>query len=75
MQQLTLKNISYTYPNAITQILDNITLQFNKGWSSIIGVNGSGKSTILKLISKKLTIQEGTIEGNSIVYSIISNKP
>lgn len=43
-------------------IARNITLSLHPGeWLSLIGANGSGKSTVLKLISRILTPQQGIV--------------
>ena len=68
MQKLRIQNLSFKYPNSSTEIFKNLNLEFNTGWSSIVGSNGSGKSTLLKLISKELIPNEGSIKGNKLVY-------
>lgn len=50
------KNVSFTYNNGENEksikVLDNISFKINAGTTiAIVGVSGSGKSTILKLIS------------------------
>lgn len=48
---IQLKNVSFQYKNA-DKILDNINLEINEGeFISIVGKNGTGKSTLLNLIS------------------------
>ena len=49
-------------------IFDDLSLEFEQGWSCIVGANGSGKSTLLKLISKEFKAQSGTIKGNDLTY-------
>lgn len=46
------KDVSFTYPDTKKAILDHISFKIKKGsWTSLIGHNGSGKSTISKLIN------------------------
>ena len=46
------KNISFAYPDTKKAVLENISFQIRKGsWTAIIGHNGSGKSTVSKLIN------------------------
>lgn len=46
------KNILFTYPDTEKAVLDKISFKIKKGsWTSLIGHNGSGKSTISKLIN------------------------
>lgn len=48
---INFENVSFTYPEAKTPALSNLSFKIRKGsWTSIIGHNGSGKSTITKLI-------------------------
>lgn len=49
-------------------IFDDLSLEFEQGWSCIVGANGSGKSTLLKLISKEFKAQAGSIKGNDLSY-------
>ncbi len=47
-----LKNVSYTYPESKEPAVKNINLNIQTGsWTTIIGHNGSGKSTITRLIN------------------------
>jgi len=49
-------------------IFENLDLEFEQGWSCLVGSNGSGKSTLLKLISKELKYEEGSIKGNDLTH-------
>ena len=60
---ISAKNISFSYENAQTQALQNVSLEVNRGdYIAILGSNGSGKSTLSKLIAGFLPLQEGIIE-------------
>lgn len=53
-------NISFSYKN--TKIIDNFSFRVKKGEKiGIIGANGSGKSTFIKLLTKQLTPDLGKI--------------
>ena len=53
-------NITFSYKN--TKIINNFSFRVNKGEKiSIIGTNGSGKSTFIKLLTKQLTPDLGKI--------------
>ena len=57
---LELKNISKTYPGVTA--LDNVSFRFNSGEiHSIMGENGAGKSTMIKIISGAVAQSEGYI--------------
>jgi ABC-type polysaccharide/polyol phosphate transport system ATPase subunit len=52
--------------------LDDVSFRIRKGETvGIIGANGSGKSTILKLIAKIITPTKGTVTVNGRVASLI----
>lgn len=58
--QIVIKNLSFSYQNDL--ILDNISLEYNSDEIlSIIGPNGGGKSTLLKLVLGLLKARSGTI--------------
>lgn len=73
MQQLKIKNLHFKYKNSTIPIFENLNLEFEKGWSCIVGANGSGKSTLLKLISKDIKSESGTIQGNDLVHYCIQS--
>ncbi|KAL4065775.1 P-loop containing nucleoside triphosphate hydrolase protein [Scleroderma yunnanense] len=59
---LEFRNVSFKYPGADKYALHNVSFKINAGQLCIIvGVNGSGKSTILKLISRLYDPTEGLI--------------
>ncbi|KAL3465727.1 P-loop containing nucleoside triphosphate hydrolase protein [Aspergillus heterothallicus] len=60
---ILLRNVSFTYPSRPTvKVLDDLTLEFEAGKiTAIVGSSGSGKSTILALISRWFNPDSGTI--------------
>lgn len=63
------KNVSFKYPSGYTDVLKNINLKINKGTTlGIIGHTGSGKTTLINLLSRIYDISEGDIliDGKSI---------
>jgi len=63
------KNVSFTYDDTNIQALDNVTFSIKKGETlAILGKTGSGKSTILSLITRLYDIKKGniTIDGKNI---------
>ena len=60
---LKLENISFTYDQGFSLQLDNFELSEGKN-CFIIGKSGSGKSSLLRLISAELKAQSGSIQFN-----------
>lgn len=70
------RNVSFKYPGADKYALRNVSFTIRAGQLCVIvGVNGSGKSTILKLISRLYDPTEGTIliDGQDIKTLKLSN--
>lgn len=62
---IDIKNLCFSYTKSNNYILNNINLNIKDGtYTSIIGENGCGKSTLVKLILKLLNPSSGTIETN-----------
>tara|TARA_R110002049_G_scaffold306635_1_gene505436 strand:- start:9241 stop:11058 length:1818 start_codon:yes stop_codon:yes gene_type:complete len=60
---LTLDNISFTYPHAHKIVLKNISLKIPSGKVvALVGLNGSGKTTLIKLLSRLYDPSSGMIQ-------------
>lgn len=58
----TFRDVTFTYPGAHTPSLSGINCSFRKGEKlAIVGRNGSGKSTFIKLLCRLYDPQEGQI--------------
>jgi ABC-type multidrug transport system fused ATPase/permease subunit len=63
------KNVSFKYPDTDKLILDNVSFVIENGRHySLVGVNGAGKTTIIKLLTGLYTNYDGEIlvDGRSI---------
>ncbi len=59
---IKVENVSFKYKNSDTMILDNLNFEVKDGEIiAIVGQNGSGKSTIGKLISGIIKLKQGSI--------------
>ena len=67
---LTIQNLSYSHPNKNT-LFTNLSMTVNQSDKiALIGNNGIGKSTLLKLIAKDLKPDEGQITSQAKPYYI-----
>ena len=67
---LELKNIAFSYDE--TPIIKDVSIHFkDRDITGILGANGSGKSTIMKIITKLLDIKHGGVyfQGKEIISS------
>jgi ATP-binding cassette, subfamily B, bacterial len=71
---ITLQNLTFTYPGAGNEpVLSNIDLSIPKGkTTAIVGMSGSGKTTILKLLLRFYEPQKGDIKVGSGYLNQIS---
>ena len=59
---LEFKNVSFKYPGSSSYSLQNISFKANKGdVIAIVGATGSGKSTLVNLITRFYDVSEGEI--------------
>ncbi len=67
--KITFNHVSFTYEDTNITALNNVSFTINKGETlAILGKTGSGKSTILSLISRLYDIKDGeiTIDNHNI---------
>lgn len=65
--EIEFRNVSFKYPGSNSYALKNVNLKFNIGEKlAIVGMNGSGKTTFIKLLCRLYDPTEGTILLNGI---------
>lgn len=65
--QLSVDNVSFTYPDTDEVVLKNVTETFEAGKKyAIVGENGSGKTTFIKLLTRLYEPTKGEIQLNKI---------
>lgn len=71
MSLLKVDNLMFNYSDK--ELFNGVSFQLNQGEHAVlVGQNGSGKTTILDLITKKLTPDKGTIEWTpGVTYSYL----
>lgn len=56
------KNVSFTYPNTEVKVLDGISVTLHQGEHlSVVGLNGAGKTTFVKLLCRLYDPTDGEI--------------
>lgn len=61
-QMIELRNITFRYPHAKTDVLRDISLTIKKGQHvAIVGENGAGKSTLIKILTGLYTPTHGSV--------------
>lgn len=75
MQNLEFKNVSFKYNNADKMSIDNINMTISKNEKiAIVGENGAGKTTFIKLLLRLYDPTNGNIYYNNIDYKDIIPK-
>lgn len=73
--KISFKNVSFEYPDTGIKALSNVSFEIKPGETlAILGKTGSGKSTILSLISRLYDVEKGEIDiDNTTIDSINLN--
>jgi len=78
MGTIQIENVSFKYDSMVNNLFDSLNLKIDESWKlGLIGRNGRGKTTLLKIIQGKLPYQ-GKITSNLKFYyypqTIVDNK-
>ena len=78
-QMIELKNVSFRYDKTVEEYqIDTVSFHVKQGeWLSIVGHNGSGKSTVVRLIDGLLEAESGEIyvDGKQLTRETIWGNP
>lgn len=56
------RNVSFSYPNTGVKVLDNVSITLHSGEKlSVVGLNGAGKTTFIKLLCRLYDTDSGEI--------------
>ena len=56
------ENVSFSYPDSDRPVFNELSLTVSTGVTSLVGQNGTGKSTFMLLASSRLLPDEGTVK-------------
>ena len=59
---LSFQHVSFGYDQATSRLFEDVTVHLERGWTGIIGANGTGKTTFMKLAAGLLQPQQGRIK-------------
>lgn len=60
--EIEFRNVSFSYPNTGVQVLKNVSIKIKAGERlSVVGLNGAGKTTFIKLLCRLYDTDEGEI--------------
>ncbi|MCD6105579.1 MAG: ABC transporter ATP-binding protein, partial [Thermosipho sp. (in: Bacteria)] len=75
IKSIIIKKLDYSYPNANRLVLKSIDMIIEEGQLvGIVGTVGSGKSTIVKIISKLYPVERGHVFINGVDINDISSE-
>lgn len=73
--KLSIENITWKYPNTNINVLEDISLEINKGQSiAFIGKSGAGKTTLADVVLGLLTPQKGMVKIDGMNIADISDE-
>ncbi len=75
VENVVFSKLTYSYPGTTRQVLKEVSFSFNRGsMVGIVGTVGSGKSTIVKLLTKLYPVERGKIFINGVDINDISSE-
>lgn len=72
---ISFENVCFRYPKTEAWVLQNLNLEIKKGEKiAFVGVNGAGKSTIIKLLTHLYDVTSGEVKVNGININSIARE-
>ncbi|KAB8295583.1 ATP-binding cassette domain-containing protein [Bifidobacterium avesanii] len=66
---LDLNHINFTHPSAPDPLFEGVSAQFPRGWTALLGDNGIGKTTLVRLAVGALRPDSGTVSPATSSYA------
>ncbi len=63
-EYIRFRDVSFNYDTMTSPLIEELSFDLARGWTGIIGANGAGKTTILKLATRKISPQKGSVTGS-----------
>ena len=63
-EYIRFRDVSFTYDTMTSPLIKGLSFDLARGWTGIIGANGAGKTTILRLATGDIPPQKGSITGS-----------
>ena len=60
--QIIFHDVTFAYETASAPLFARLTAHFQTGWTGIVGANGAGKTSLLRLATGELSPQQGTVQ-------------
>jgi len=71
--EIEFRNVTFRYPGSSKNVFENLNMKFNSGSNiALVGHNGAGKTTIVKLLARVYRSSEGQILINGININDLS---
>ena len=75
IHRISFENVCFRYPKTEAWVLQNLNLEIKKGEKiAFVGVNGAGKSTIIKLLTHLYDVTSGAVKVNGINVNSIARE-
>lgn len=58
---ISVSHVTYSYPDTAEPLFEDASATFSPGWTAVLGDNGIGKTTLIRIVLGELTPDAGTI--------------